>query len=304
MTFIVLLNALFGISMPISKVLLVHASPLFLTGVRMAAAGFFLLLYEKWWHKRSMQFQRGDFFILFQISLLGIFASYVLRFYALQYLPAGKASFLQNFSPLISSVFAYLFFNERITKRQWIGLFFGFVGMIPILISSSKEEAFLSEHFFISVPEFLIIVSATLYSYSIILVQKLVRDKQYSPATVNGVTMGIGGMLALCVSFFVEQNSVAALTMDFCLMLSFLIFTSNIVCHTLHAMLLRTYSATFLSFSGFLSPLFSVFYGWSFLQETVTWHFYVSSIIVLVGLYLFYKDEQSTNSKKVYVETV
>jgi len=55
--------------------------------------------------------------------------------------------------------------------------------------------------------------------------------------------------------------------------------------------LLKTYTTTFLSFAGFMSPFFAAFYGWVWFGETTTWHFYASSVIVFVGLALFYQDE-------------
>jgi drug/metabolite transporter (DMT)-like permease len=75
-----------------------------------------------------------------------------------------------------------------------------------------------------------------------------------------------------------------------------MVFISNILCHNIYAGLLRKYSATFMSFTSFLSPIFAAFYGWAFFQEEITWHFYVSIAIVLVGLYLFYQDELKKKS--------
>src|SRR5438046_2596921 len=106
MTLIVLLHAMFGVSIPIIKVLLTHASPLFLTGVRMGVAGLILLLYEQLaTGMGQFRFKKTHLFLYAQVIVLGIFASYGMRFYALQYLPAGKTSFLLNFSPLLSSVY-------------------------------------------------------------------------------------------------------------------------------------------------------------------------------------------------------
>jgi drug/metabolite transporter (DMT)-like permease len=59
----------------------------------------------------------------------------------------------------------------------------------------------------------------------------------------------------------------------------------------MYASLLKKYTATFMSFAGFIAPLFTALYGWAFLGEIITWHFYASSAIVFVGLFLFYKDE-------------
>ena len=58
-----------------------------------------------------------------------------------------------------------------------------------------------------------------------------------------------------------------------------------------NAGLLKKYSATFMSFTSFLSPLFAALYGWAFFQEIISWHFYVSAVIVFTGLYIFYQDE-------------
>ena len=46
-----------------------------------------------------------------------------------------------------------------------------------------------------------------------------------------------------------------------------------------------------------VSPLFSALYGWGLLHETITWHFFASGAIVLVGLYLFHKDELTVQQK-------
>ena len=70
-----------------------------------------------------------------------------------------------------------------------------------------------------------------------------------------------------------------------------MIFISNILCHNLYAGLLKKYSATFMSFTSFLRPLFAALYGWAFFQEKISWHFYTSAIIVFIGLYIFYQDE-------------
>ena len=70
-----------------------------------------------------------------------------------------------------------------------------------------------------------------------------------------------------------------------------MVFVSNILCHNIYAGLLRKYSATFMSFTSFLSPLCAALYGWAFFQETISWHFYLSIAIVLIGLYVFYQDE-------------
>ncbi|MCV5950917.1 DMT family transporter, partial [Escherichia coli] len=61
--------------------------------------------------------------------------------------------------------------------------------------------------------------------------------------------------------------------------------------YNLYGTLLKRYSATFMSFAGFTTPLFTALFGWLVLGEIVTWPFYVSFCIVLLGLVLFDQEE-------------
>jgi drug/metabolite transporter (DMT)-like permease len=51
------------------------------------------------------------------------------------------------------------------------------------------------------------------------------------------------------------------------------------------------YSATALSFFGFIIPFFTSIMGWFWLGEEVNIWFFISLIIVSFGLYLFYQEE-------------
>jgi len=291
MTLIILLYALFASSFPIGKILLGYTKPIFLTGSRMFIAGLILLAYQYFWPTASFRFKKKHWKLYAQIILFGICFNYILRFWALEYMPASKTSFFYNFSPLISSLYSYIIFGEKITKRQWTGLSIGFIGMIPLLMGTSPGEQKFGELFFISLPEIAVLCSVALHSYSWIIVRKLVREKSYSPMMVNGLCMTFGGLLALIISPFFEGIAPVTNVSSFLGWLVLIILISNIICHNLYAHLLKQYTATFLSFAGFLSPIFASLYGWAFLEEKITWNLYVSGAIVLAGLYLFYKDE-------------
>jgi drug/metabolite transporter (DMT)-like permease len=87
---------------------------------------------------------------------------------------------------------------------------------------------------------------------------------------------------------------------QFIFWMSMLILISNVICHNYRVYLYKHYSVTFLAFTDFISPLFTAFYSWLFLQEKITWHYGLSAIIVLAGLYIFYQDEL----KSIYVQPV
>ena len=292
MTFIILLQALFATSFPMGKYLLGFVAPLFLSGARMFIAGGVLMIYEYAKSKSGFKFHRKDWWMFSQIIILGMYLTYALRLYVLQVLPIWKVSFFYNLSPFLSALYAYFLFSERLTLKQWIGLTIGLFGMFPILISKSPAEATFGEIFYVSWYELLLIISVSLHCYSWILIQKLVKHEKYETSVVTGATMALGGVLSLLSSFFLEAfPPVITNPIAFSKGLIIMIFVSNILCHNIYAGLLKKYSATFMSFTSFLSPLFAALYAWAFFQETITWHFYVSIFIVLIGLYIFYQDE-------------
>lgn len=293
MLLIVILYALWAASVTASKIIIEFSQPIFLTGIRMFVAGTLLLGYQYFFGKHEFEFKRAYIRHYIQIIVLGIYATYILRFWALESVTATKAMFLFNLSPFFSALYSYFFLNEKLSRVQWFGLLLGFVGLIPVLLTTSKGEVAWGEFAFISLQECAIIVSVAMHSYSWIVMKKLVRDRTSSPMMINGICMSIGGLLALITSAYFEGFTPVINPGYFFGVLAFIIIVSNIICHNLYCYLLREYSATLLSFGGLLGPPFAALYGWMLFGESITWHFYVTSCIVGLGLYLFYKDELS-----------
>lgn len=298
MFLIILLYALFGMSFPLSKIILKIIDPMFYTGIRMVVAGLLLLGYQYFYAHHHFKFQRKNIWLYSQIALFGIYLTYILRFVGLATLTSAKTAFLFNFMPFFSAFYSYFFFKEKLTRQQWIGLLIGFIGFIPILISTSKVEQKLGEFLFISWPECAVLLAVAFQSYSWIIMRKLVKDNAYAPSMINGMTMTIGGIAAFITALIWEGPQEVADPGALASWLILVILVSNIICHNLYGYLLKKYTATFLAFAGFLGPLFSAFYGWLFLSETITWHFYTSALLVFIGLFMFYKHELETGITK------
>jgi len=291
MTLIIILYALFASSFSMGKILLRYTSPIFLVGIRMLIGGLILLAYQYFSPRQRFYFKMKHVWLFLQIVLFGVYLNYILRFWALSSLTSSKTCFIYNLAPFMSAIYSYFFFKEKITDGKLVGLIIGFFGMIPILLTTSSAEQSIGEFSFISLPEFAVIVSVAFHAYSWVVMRKLIKDKNYSPVMVNGLTMTAGGVLALITSF--AQGNFFPVTNigPFFGWLAAVILISNIICFNLYGSLLKRYTATFLSFAGFLAPLFAALYGWGFLGEKITWHFYASAVLVFIGLYLFYRDE-------------
>ena len=119
---------------------------------------------------------------------------------------------------------------------------------------------------------------------------------------MTGIAFAGGGVAMLCTSFIFENWFAVMPVTDlirFSAYLLAIILISEVIVSNTYATLLRYYSVTFLAFAGTLYPLFSALLGWLFLQEKITYNFFISAAIVSLALYLFYLAEKRKQNVSV-----
>lgn len=293
MVLIVLLYALLAGTFHLGKFLLSYSQPIFIVGIRMSISGALLLAYHYIANKASLSIKREHFKPFLQATLLTIYIPYLLRYWGLNYLPASKACLLYNLGPFVTYFFSYLLSKEKVTAKKTLGLCIGFIGLLPIIFTSSGHITL--NHGMSIFPELGILTAVTSMSYGWLIIHKLINKDNYSPSMTNGIIMFIGGSLALITSFLLEDPATyVSDPIPFIIILAIIIIVSNLICHNLYGALLKKYSPTMLSFTSFLSPVFAALYGWLFMHEVLPLHFYGSAIIIFIGLWLFYSDELYT----------
>jgi drug/metabolite transporter (DMT)-like permease len=292
---VVLMYAIWSSIFSFAKIALQYSPPIFLTAIRMSIAGVILLAYLGF--NKPSSFKLKPFQWL-SISLLGFFSIYltnILEFWSLQYLSAAKACFIYSLSPFFAAFFSYLHFGEKMNSQKWIGLSLGVLGILPVLFVQTDTESFWEAFSFISWPSIAMIGAALASVYGWILLRLLVKDQEISPLMANGSSMLIGGVMALIHSMFSEMWTPFPVSQEsfipFISWALLIAFVSNIVCYNLYGMLLKRFTATFLSFMGLLSPIFASLHGWIFLGETPSWLIFASTSIVCTGLWIVYSAE-------------
>ena len=232
------------------------------------------------------------------IGLLGFFSIYltnILEFWGLQHLTAAKTCFLYSLSPFFAAFFSYIHFKEKMNAKKWLGLGVGFIGFFPVLLTQTGSEELFNAFSFLSWPTLAIMGAALFSVYGWVLLRIVVKDSEVSPLVANAASMLLGGMFALLHSGFSDAwNPIPIQPGHFTDVLKgVLIMTliSNIVCYNLYGMMLKKYTATFLSFIGLLSPVFASINGWIFLGETPSWIIFLSTGIVSLGLWIVYQAE-------------
>lgn len=310
MFLVILLYMLMASTFTFAKAALFYVPPILFIGVRMIIAGLMLIAYLWFRSPEQLRIERVYYGAFAQIILFHIYGAYIFEFVGLQTVSSSKACLLYNLTPFVTALLSYLFLGIRLTHKQVFALSTGFLGFIPLMLSSSSTELTNSSWLGISCGELLILGSVCCAVQGWMVMKQLVRAG-YSPFAINGIGMLCGGVLALVTSFIVEgaphltyakgelafplhtwlaQYNASPLFMG-AVYTFLLIIIANIIVYNLYGHLLKTYSATFMSFAGFTAPLFAALYGWILLGEVVTPWFFVSLCIVFAALYLFYQDE-------------
>ena len=285
-----LLFAMWSAVFPIGKWMVEFSSPVFLTGARMMLAGLILTGYLLIRKRSALKFNLRQFISIVLLGTFSIYLTNVLEFYGLKHLPAAKTCFIYSLTPFLAALFSYFHFKEKMTRAKWIGMLVGFSGMIPVFISSGNPSSLFSG---ITLAD-IAVLGAVLFSvYGWTLLRAVVKDDEISPLAANGMSMLIGGAMALIHSALTEKWIPIAPGGTVPVVQGIVILTllSNIICYNLYGYLLKRFTSTLLSFFGLLSPIFASLTSWALIGEKPSLTIILSTGIVGIGLFIVYRSE-------------
>lgn len=297
MILIFLLYALFGVTFTLAKECLAFMPPISFIGFRMVIAGVLLLGYSFLKEKQPVLFQKKDIWWFVGIIFLHIYFAFVFEFLGINAMAPAKVCLIFNASPFVTAIISYFLFKEIITTKKLAGLIIGFTGFLPIILESQSIRQVVTNKtigLFAAIPELYVIIAVVSACFGWIFLKHLTREGKYSYFYVNGIAMLGGGIAAWITGFFLEIQPAyinALVNWDFLRPFLLLLLVGNVISYNLYGKLLRTYTATLISFFGFFTPLFSAFFDWLLLGQIVTYSFYISFFITTIGLYLYYQEE-------------
>jgi drug/metabolite transporter (DMT)-like permease len=289
MFLVILMQALFAITFPFTKLALGYTDALFLSGARLLLASILFLAYSYAIEKNQPSIKR-HWWLLLQASIFYTFLTFVPEALAMETISSIKSNLLWSFYPFVSALLSYYLLKERLTKKKWLGMGIGLVGMIPIFATMDVQEQALGEFLHISMPELFMVIAVASTAYSWFLIRRLMQSG-FSLARINGITMFVGGALGLGTRLLMNKGPLYhGGNMLFSYIFA-LIIASNLIGYPLYGYLLKRYSITFLSFSGFVCPIFGAVFSSLMLGETIHCAYLVGFVFIFAGLSIFSRDE-------------
>ena len=280
--FIFLLGLLWGPSFLLIKIALEGGIlPFTLTTLRVGIAAVFLwgfVLLRNSAVPRSPQ-------IIGHAAVIAIFSQalpFTLITVAEQYIDSALAGIINGITPIVTALLAHvLIHDEKLTGKRIIGILLGVLGFLILLVPDLLDRALNAD----TLSVLAVGIAASSYAVGIIYGRLFLRHTrtlalpalQVSFATVYLFPLAFG------IEGFAQMSQFTPAAWTSIVLLAFLGTACAFVVY-FHVM--QEYGAVALGTSVFLLPIFSIFFGVVFLDESLSGLTYLGTALILSGMKL------------------
>jgi drug/metabolite transporter (DMT)-like permease len=260
--------------------------PLVLANVRFILAGVGMLVYAYGVERNKLpNGQQWQQLLIFGFLNTGLYLG--LFVLAMQSVAAGIGSLSTATNPLLISILSALWIRRRIRWNEWSGIACGMVGVVmatyPLLQNSFATVGGL------------MLLGGSMVSYSVGTIYYARQKWHLSRVAINGWQVLLGGLMLLpCTALLHHQEN--HFDSQFWWSVLWLIVPVSVIAVQLWLYLLKT-DAVKASLWLFLCPIFGFTYATLLLDEPLTWHTVVGTLLVIVGLWLGQQPSASQQSK-------
>tara|TARA_Y100001970_G_scaffold11924_1_gene13707 strand:- start:98 stop:946 length:849 start_codon:yes stop_codon:yes gene_type:complete len=242
------------------------------------ALGFFLFsLYSK----QKILVKKKYFFESFFSGVLfhGFYLGGV--FYSISIgMPTAIAALIVTLQPILTNALSGPILNEKVSKKQWIGVILGFSGAGLVLgfdIGSKIPTAGLIAT----------IVALLAITFSTLWQKKLSNNL---PLSVNNMNQALGGCFFHLLIIILFVDPYIDFSQTFIIAMSHQVFLVSFGAFTILMYLIKNNSASKTVSIFFLIPATSAFMAWLFLNENLTRLDLIGFLITSIGVYIATRD--------------
>ena len=195
-------------------------------------------------------------------------------------MPTGIAALIVTLQPVLTNALSGPILGEKVTMKQWVGVFLGFVGAVLVLgldVGSKIPAAGLIA----TIIALLAITFSTLW-------QKKLSNKL--PLSVSNMNQALGGCLFHLLIIILFVDPYIDFSQTFVIAMSHQIFLVSFGAFTILMFLIKNNSASKTVSIFFLIPATSAFMAWLFLNESLTGLDLIGFLITSIGVYIATRD--------------
>ena len=244
----------------------------------LVALGFFIFsIYSK----KKILISRKNFFESFLSGVLfhGFYLGGV--FYSISIgMPTGIAALIVTLQPILTNALSGPILNEKVSKKQWIGVLLGFSGA-AIVLGFDIGSKIPTVGLLATIIALLAITFSTLW-------QKKLSNNL--PLSVSNMNQALGGCIFHLLIIILFAKPYIDFSQTFIIAMSHQIFLVSFGAFTILMYLIKNNSASKTVSIFFLIPATSAFMAWLFLNEYLTVLDLIGFLITTIGVYIATRD--------------
>ncbi len=218
------------------------------------------------------------------IGLLNIAIPFVLIAIGTAKINSYLAAILMSTTPLSGSILAHLFTkDEKLSFLKTLGVLIGFSGIILLFFDKVIIN---SENY---VYALITILGSTFYCIGGLLTLRL-KDKKNENVTTSTTIWSI--IFLLPFSLIIESPWESSPTLESTLSLLYLGVIATGLAWLIRFRILTVNGLVFQTQVAYLIPIFGIFFGYFLMDEIITWRVLVSLVIILIGIFIFKKNNK------------
>ncbi len=220
------------------------------------------------------------------IGLCNIAVPFVLIAIGTANINSYLAAILMSTTPLSGSILAHFFIkDEKLSYLKSLGVLIGFSGIILLFFDKVVIN---SENYIYAI---ITIIGSTFYCIGGLLTLKL-RNKKNENVTTSTTLWSIIFLLPFSLVFEMPWNSNPSLVSTISLLYLGVVATG--FAWLIRFRILTVNGLVFQTQVAYLIPIFGVIFGYYLMEEIITWRVIFSLVIILIGIYIFKKNNIGT----------
>lgn len=278
----ILAALLYGISSPVSKVLLVEIPPTLMAALLYLGAGIGMLsinLFRVLTKREQLEARMTVKEIPYVVGMIVLdIAAPILLMVGLTKTTASNASLLNNFEIVATSLIALFIFKETIGKRMWLAIVLITISSMILSMSDASSLSF-------SLGSIFVLLACISWGFENNCTRMLSLKDPLQIVVVKGFGSGLGSLI---ISFAIHESSYNWLYVSYTLLLGFVAYGMSIF---LYIKAQRELGAARTSAFYATAPFIGVIISWIVLREPITTKFTIAFMIMLIGTYFAVSED-------------
>jgi drug/metabolite transporter (DMT)-like permease len=287
---LMMLTALFWSGAFITGKIAVHEFPSFaLTFFRFlfALPLIYLILYIR--EPQNLLPRGRQWLPLLILGFIGTFCYHVFFFSSLRYTTAINSSLIGAMNPMVTTLFAVLFFHERLTSGRILGIALSFSGVFFVVTNADMQ---LITNFQFNQGDLLMLVAVGSWAVYSLLSRRYMKQYNLSPLMVTAYTFLV--CVVLSIPFVLWENPalyLSSATAGGWLSILYMSIFASVLGYLFQLVAIQRIGAPRAAVYINLVPAFTIIQSVAILGETVTILKLIGAAIIISGVYLAIRPE-------------